>query len=151
MVAQVEQLVERESLLANGVEPHVNLEPRALLLQRRESGLALLADGHDAPGHDDIFALGLKLLARRLVPLGAHLGQRDRRLVLRGREAVGIRRLAQLRNFLQLFAPLIKELALEFRFELHTSFSRWMVGPTASIAAMLGVLWVIARGCSARV
>ena len=69
VVAQVEQLVEREALLAHRVQPHINLQPLALLLQRGKAGLALRADGHDAPGDRDRDAVRLKLFAGRLVPL----------------------------------------------------------------------------------
>jgi len=45
VVAHVEELVEREALLADGVEADVDLQPLAVLLQRGESGLpcALMA------------------------------------------------------------------------------------------------------------
>ena len=76
------------------------------------------------PATATVIALGLKLFARGLVPLGAHLGQRDRRLVLRGRELVGIRRLPQLLDLLQLFLAQLKEIPLKFRIELHASFSK---------------------------
>ena len=123
VVAQVEQLVERESLLAHRVEPHVDLQPRALLLQRRKSRLALRANGHDAAGHGHRLALGLKLFAGRLVPLGAHLGQRSRRCALRGGNRLGYADCPSFAIFFSFSRALIKELALEFRFELHTSFS----------------------------
>ena len=68
MVAQVEQLVEREALLADGVEADVDLQALAALLERGEAGLALGADGHDAPGDGDGDAVGIEFLGRRLRP-----------------------------------------------------------------------------------
>jgi hypothetical protein len=50
VVAEVEELVERECLLADGVEADVDLEALAALLQGGEAGLALGANGHDAAG-----------------------------------------------------------------------------------------------------
>ena len=123
MIAEVEQLVECEALLADSVEPHINLQPRALLLQRCESSLALRANGHDAPRHCHCLSFGLKLFTRRRVPLGAYLCQRRRKFALRGRKPVGISGLPQFRDLLQFFPALVKKLALEFRVEFHTSFS----------------------------
>jgi hypothetical protein len=97
MVAQVEQLIERESLLAHRVQAHVNLQPLAVLLKGGKSGLPLRANGHDAPGHGHGDPIGLQGLGLRLVPLCAHLGNG-----VRSRELVGIGRLAQLLNLLEL-------------------------------------------------
>ena len=41
VVAEVEQLVEREALFADGVEADVDLQPLAALLEVREAGFAL--------------------------------------------------------------------------------------------------------------
>ena len=81
-------------MVADGVETDVNLEALAFLLQGGEAGLALLADGHDAAGDGDGDALGFELLAGRLIPLGADVGDG-----VRGGELVGIGCLAQLFNF----------------------------------------------------
>ncbi len=62
VVAEVEQLVEFESLFADRVFLHVNLEACPSLLQVGESGLAHQANGHDAPGHAHIDARILQLL-----------------------------------------------------------------------------------------
>ena len=70
VVAQVEQLVEREALLADGVEADVDLQPLAILLERGEAGLALGADGHDAPGDGDGDAVGFESLGRVPRPTG---------------------------------------------------------------------------------
>ena len=103
VVAQIEQLVEREALFADGVKADVNLEPLSALLEGREAGFALGADGHNAPcnGHRD--AVGFEGLGRRLAPLVAHLGDG-----VRGRELVGIGRLPQLLDLFQLFLALFK-------------------------------------------
>ena len=141
VVAQVEQLVECEGLFADRVKPHIDLQPRALLLQRGKAGLALGANSHDAPGHGHGHTIGLKLFARGLVPLGPHLSKRDRRLVLPGREAIGIHSLPQLFDFYELRLAQLKKVLLKFRFELHAYPSRTdrfpsqIEGPTASIAA----------------
>ncbi len=127
VVAQIEQLVEREASVADCVEPDVDLQPRALLLQRGESGLALQTDGHDAPGHGYRYALGLKLLAGRLVPLRAHLGQRDRLFVLPGREPVGIGHLPQLFDLFEFLFAKLEEILFKLRVE-HVIFlcHRWL-------------------------
>ena len=108
VVAQVEQLVERESLLADRVEPHVNLQPRAVLLQRGEAGLALRRMAMMRPATATVIALGLQLLAGRRVPLGAHRGIGA---CVCERELVGIGRLPQLLNLFQLFLRRSKDLA----------------------------------------
>ncbi len=96
VVAQVEQLVERKALLAHRVQPHVDLQPLAALLEGGEAGLALGADSHDPPGHGDRHAAGFESLARRLAPLRPHLGDG-----VRGREPVGIGGLPQLLDLCQ--------------------------------------------------
>ena len=54
VVAEIEQLVELEGLLAHGVEAHVDLQALAALLQLRKAGLALGADRHQASGDGDL-------------------------------------------------------------------------------------------------
>ena len=81
VVAQVEELIERESLFAHRVEPHVDLEALSLLLQGSKPGFALRANGHNASRHSHRRALSPSS-SRGLVPLCPHLGQRNRRLVL---------------------------------------------------------------------
>ena len=117
VVAHVEELVEREALFADRVEADINLQPLALLLERGKAGLALGADGHDAPGNGHGCAIGLEILGLRLAPLRAHLGYG-----VRGRKLVGIRRLAQLLNFYQFGLAQIEKTALKLRIELHVSF-----------------------------
>ncbi len=80
VVAQVEQLVEREALLAHRVQADVDLQPLAALLDGGEARFALLADGHDAPGNGHRYAAGFQSLGRRFTPLGAHLRDGDRLL-----------------------------------------------------------------------
>jgi hypothetical protein len=59
MVSQVEQLIELKPLLSNRVQAHVDLQPFPSLLQLGKTGLALGADGHDAPGNGDHRPLGV--------------------------------------------------------------------------------------------
>ena len=54
VVAEVEQFVELESLVADGIFLDVDLQPLAALLQVGESGLAHEADRHDASGDADV-------------------------------------------------------------------------------------------------
>ena len=54
VVAEVEQFVELESLVADGIFLDVDLQPLAALLEVGESGLAHEADRHDASGDADI-------------------------------------------------------------------------------------------------
>ncbi len=63
VVAEVEELVEGEGVLADVVFADVDLEALAVLLELGEAGLALEADGHDASGDGDFFAVGFELLA----------------------------------------------------------------------------------------
>ena len=66
VVAEVEQLVEREALFADGVEADVDLQALAALLQGGEARLALRADGHDAAGDRHRHAIGFQVFGRRL-------------------------------------------------------------------------------------
>jgi hypothetical protein len=72
VVAQIQQLVKRKSLLAHGVQPHINLQAHAVLLQRRKPRLTLCANRHNASGHSHGHPSGFKVLSRSLTPLGAH-------------------------------------------------------------------------------
>ena len=54
VIAEVEELVEGEGVLADVVFADVDLEALAALLELREAGLALNADGHDASGDRDV-------------------------------------------------------------------------------------------------
>ncbi len=40
VIAQIQQLVKRQSLLAHRIQAHINLQPLAALLQRRKPRLA---------------------------------------------------------------------------------------------------------------
>ena len=53
VVSQVQQLVELKALFSHGIQANIDLQPFAALLQLGEAGLALGADGHDAPGDRD--------------------------------------------------------------------------------------------------
>ena len=93
MIAEIEQLVECKSLLAHSVEPHINLQTLAALLQRSETSLALRTHGHQPAGNRHRDAIGIELFARHLVPLRA-----DLRNSVRCRELIGVGSLAQLLN-----------------------------------------------------
>ena len=54
VVAEVEELVEGEDVFADVVFADVDLEALAVLLELREAGFALDADGHDAAGDGDL-------------------------------------------------------------------------------------------------
>src|ERR1700721_765317 len=62
VVAEVEEFVEGEGGVADVVLADVDLEALAALLELREAGLALDADGHDASGEGDVDGVGVELL-----------------------------------------------------------------------------------------
>src|SRR6185312_1559207 len=97
VVANVEQLVELETLVADGVLADVDLEAHTALLKLREPRLALLANGHYAPRDGDAGARGFEVFGGGVVVAAANGRQR-----MRGRKRVGIGALAQRLNLLQL-------------------------------------------------
>ena len=100
VVAEVEQLVEFESLFADGIFLHVNLQLLAALLKVRESGLAHEADRHDASGDADVDARLLEFLGGLCGVLRQDLLGRMGELVL-----AAVRGLAERLNLFQLLAP----------------------------------------------
>ena len=108
VVAEVEQLVKLKCLLADGIEPNVDLQPLAALLQLRKAGLALSTDGHDASGDGYLGAFGLKLLAGRSVIERAQYGD-----VVGGAVVIGVSGMTQGCDLLQLLLPQRKQAALE--------------------------------------
>jgi hypothetical protein len=78
VVSQVEQLVELEALLSDGIQTNVDLQPLTALLQLGKAGLALGADGHDAPGNRDHRPLRVQHFRRDLSELLAHFRNRVR-------------------------------------------------------------------------
>ncbi len=76
VVAEVEELVEREGVFADVVLADVDLEALAALLELREAGFALDADGHDASGDGDVDGrgCGFELFGGEGVVGGAQLG-----------------------------------------------------------------------------
>ena len=109
VVAQVEQLVECESLVADGIEANVDLQPLAALLERGKAGLALGADGHDAAGDRDHGPLRVEHFGGDLSELPADLRER-----VGGDKLVGVGLLAELGNLAQLVFAQREEIALEF-------------------------------------
>jgi hypothetical protein len=76
VVAEVEELVEGEGVFADVVLANVDLEALAALLELREAGFALNADGHDAAGDRDLDGMGrgFQLFGGEGVVGGAELG-----------------------------------------------------------------------------
>src|SRR5271163_418343 len=88
VVAQVEKLVEGEGVFSDVVLANVDLEALTTLLELRETGLTLDADGHDAAGDADTDGVWVKLLSGEIVICSAELWD----CVARG-VAVGVGRL----------------------------------------------------------
>ncbi len=109
VVSQIEQLVELKALLADGVQANVDLQPFSALLQLGKAGLALGADGHDAPRNCDRGPLRVQHFGRDLPELPPHLGER-----VRGGKLVGVCLLAERGNLAQLVFTQREEIALEF-------------------------------------
>ncbi len=108
MIAQIEKLVELETLVSDRVFLNVDLQLLSALLQMREAGLAHEADSHDAPGDAHVDPRIFQLLGSLAVILGTNVGNRVRELVFRG-----IRPLAQSFNLFQLFAPQFVDFLVE--------------------------------------
>src|SRR5436190_12454794 len=62
VVAEVEQFVELEGVIADRVLLNVNLQTLAVLLQVRETGFAHQANGHDAARHSYVHRRALEFL-----------------------------------------------------------------------------------------
>ena len=118
VVAHVEELVEGKGLVADSVLADVDLQALAALLERGEAGLALGADGHDASRDGDGHAWGFQ----RLGGLASSHWARTAGMRCCRQEAVGIGRLAQLHDLLQLFLAQLEEVLLEFRIVKHVGF-----------------------------
>ena len=108
VVAKIEQFVERERLVAHRVEPDIDLQALAPLLQGGKAGLALGANGHDAAcdGHCDL--VGFKVPGLGFTPFGTD--SRDR---VGSRELVRVSRLTQLLNLFQLCPAQVEQAALK--------------------------------------
>ncbi len=118
VVAEVEKLVELEGGVADGVFADVDLEAHAFLLERGETGLALLANRHDASGNGNGNALGFELLARRGIVGGANL-----REGVGGGEGIGVGLLAEGGNLLEFLLPKAVEASLELGLEVVVAHS----------------------------
>ncbi len=99
VIAEIEQLEQLELLFADIVELDVELQARAVLLQVREAGLALAADGHEASGDRDVGAVGLKLCGGR-----AGIARQDLGHGVGGGEAARIRFLPECLDLFELLA-----------------------------------------------
>ena len=88
VIAEVEEFIEREGVFAGVVFADVDLKALAALLELRESGFALDADGHDASGDGDVDGRGggLELFGSEGVVGGSQLGDG-----VSGGVAVGVR------------------------------------------------------------
>jgi hypothetical protein len=124
VVAQVQQLVQREQVFANIVLAHIELHALARLLQLRKAGLALDADGHNAPGDGDLDLLArcqlrLELLGRHRVVRGAQFGNGVGDSVMVGIGGRGVTQpslLAQRGDLAQLLAALVVKPLFKLRF-----------------------------------
>ncbi len=127
VVAQVEELVQRERVFADVVLADVDLEALATLLELRESGFPLNTDRHDAAGDADVDGCwgGFELFGGEGVVGGAELGDG-----VGGGVAVGIRsfgvgeavRLTEGGDLLELVAALLVEIFFELRLVHEGSF-----------------------------
>ncbi len=127
VVAEVEELVEGEGVFADVVLADVDLEALAALLELREAGLALDADGHDAAGDRDLDGMGrgFELFGGEAVVGGAQLGDG-----VGGRVAVGVGRFGVAETFglteggdlLELVAALLVEIFFELGLVHEGSF-----------------------------
>ena len=127
VVAEVEQFVELKALLSHGIQTDVNLQPLAALLELSKPGLALGANGHEAPGYCDLGPRGIQYFGRCFFKLLAQLSQG-----VRSNKLVGIGRLAQGCYLVQLIFAERKEIALEFRLE------QWLPLPRIITAGGVG-------------
>src|SRR5580698_7305076 len=112
VIAEVEQLVEQEIFFADIIFADVNLQALAVLLQVRESRLALAANGHDASCNRDFDAVGLELFRRGFTMLRPDLRNGVRRDVL-----IGIGLLSKSGDLVQLFLAEGKKIPLELGFK----------------------------------
>ena len=108
VVAEVEQFVEFESFVADGIFLDVNLQLLAALLQVSESGFAHQANGHDASGHADVDARLFEFFGSLLRVCAQNLLERVGEFVL---AAVG--GLAQGLDLFQLFAAQVVNMIVE--------------------------------------
>ena len=131
VVAEIEEFVEREDVLADVVLADVDLQALAALLQVREAGLALQADGHDAAGDGELGVFGFERLAGDGRGVGVvareEVGDVREGDVLVGRgEAVGVdalgggeaEALADGGDLAQFFLALLEQISLEVAFKL---------------------------------
>ncbi len=139
VVAEVEQLVEGEGVLADVVLADVDLEALAALLELGEAGLALNADGHDAAGDADLDGggRGIRVFGVHLVVGRADLGDGVAGGVAVGIGGLGVAEaglLAEGGDLLQLFAAQLVELLLKLGLEhadsfgllaLNSQYKRW--------------------------
>ena len=100
VIAKVEQFVQLESFVADGIFLDVDLQPLPILLQMREPSLPHQPDGHDAPGDAHVDARILQLLGSLLRVLRQNLRNRVGKLIL-----AGIDLLSQSFNLFQLLPP----------------------------------------------
>ena len=82
VIAEIEEFVEFETFIADGVLLDVNLQPLSCLLQVREPGLAHEAHGHESTGNADLRLGGLQFLGGLAGVPGEDLRNRVRCLEL---------------------------------------------------------------------
>jgi hypothetical protein len=129
VVAEIEKLVEGEGVFADVVLSDVDLEALAALLELRESGLALDADGHDAACDRDLDGMsrGFELFGGEGVVGSPQLGDGVGGGVVVGIRGFGVREavlFAESSDLLELVAALLVEIFFELGLVHEGSFGR---------------------------
>src|SRR5260370_35138444 len=108
VVAEVEQFVQLEALVADGIFLHVNLQALAALLQVAERGLATHADRDDASGHAQVDSRIFQLLRGLVRVVRQDLGNRVGEIVL-----ATVRGLSEGLDLFQLLTPQFVNILVE--------------------------------------
>lgn len=117
-IAQVQQVEQFETALADGVLPHIDLYTAAVSLQVSKTGLAHQPVGNHTPGYAD-FAPGRLQILRS----GFAEGIRERARGIRPAKFAGIGIVTECPNLIEFFLPLLKLVArLEFQCEVLSSW-----------------------------
>jgi hypothetical protein len=125
VVAEVEEFVEGEGVFSDIVFADVDLETLAALLELREAGFALDANGHDAAGDADLDVVGVELLGAEGVVGGAKLGDGVAGSVVIGVSCFGMAeavKLAEGGDLLKLVAALLVKILFKLRLVHRDSF-----------------------------
>jgi hypothetical protein len=128
VVAEVEELVEREGVFSDVILADVDLEALAALLKLSEASFALNADGHDATGDGDFDGMrrGLELLGGKGAVGDAELRNGVGGGVVIGIGGFGVAKavgLAESSDLLEFVAALLVEIFFELRLVHEDSFN----------------------------